>query len=118
MEMAENVRYGGNPDHKRDPSDFNLSPASSPRPGATLCDELGAVTKAGALATLKEGFRRGMTSAKASSKWPKHIWSMYEGRFPVEATIENPENGTYHGYPLQANDPFSEVVKKRWRANE
>ena len=30
--LAQNVKYGGNPQHKRDPGDFDLTPPSQPRP--------------------------------------------------------------------------------------
>ena len=39
--LAQNVRYGGNPQHKRNPGDFGLVPPSQPRPDKTLCDEAG-----------------------------------------------------------------------------
>ena len=48
---------------------------------------------------------------------PKNIWSVIElrdGRMvPPESQLENPANGTYHGYPLPESDPmFDEVLKK------
>ncbi|MEZ5583130.1 MAG: hypothetical protein R3F37_10525 [Candidatus Competibacteraceae bacterium] len=36
--IANAVRYGGNPEHKRNPGDFGLTPPASPRPDKTLCD--------------------------------------------------------------------------------
>lgn len=36
--LAERALYGGNPEHKRSPGDFGLTPASGPRPGKSLCD--------------------------------------------------------------------------------
>lgn len=117
-DMAKRVSYGGNPEHKRDPSDFNLTPPSSPRQGKTLCDELGVVTKEKALQTLKKGVEKGLVSAQKRNGWPQNIWALYDGRSPVEAMLENPASGTYHGYPLQLNDPFREVVLERWRQDE
>jgi hypothetical protein len=39
---------------------------------------------------------------------------------PLEAQLDNVEQGTYHGYPLPESDPFAEVVRLAWvqRAND
>ena len=31
-QMAHSIRYGGNPEHKRNPGDFGLTPPAQPRP--------------------------------------------------------------------------------------
>jgi len=36
--LMDLVTYDGNPEHKRNPGDFGLTPPSSPRPDKTLCD--------------------------------------------------------------------------------
>jgi len=33
----------------------------------------------------------------------------------VEAVLENPTAGTYHGYPLPESDPLAGEVIRRWR---
>jgi hypothetical protein len=33
---------------------------------------------------------------------------------PLEAQLENPEQGVYHGYPLLDDDSFRDEVLKRW----
>lgn len=33
---------------------------------------------------------------------------------PLEAQLENAEQGIYHGYPMPANDPFRNQVLNRW----
>lgn len=38
-ERILDVRYSGNPEHKRNPGDYGLDPPSAPRPGKTLCDK-------------------------------------------------------------------------------
>ena len=38
--LAERVSYGGNPEHKKNPGDFGLTPPSGARRGKALCDEL------------------------------------------------------------------------------
>jgi len=37
-ELAQRVNYGGNPEHKKNPGDFGLTPPADPRPGKSLCD--------------------------------------------------------------------------------
>ncbi len=39
---------------------------------------------------------------------------MTDGGIPLEAQLENPSNGTYHGYPLEENDDFREAVITKW----
>jgi len=36
--LASRARYGGNPEHKKNPGDFGLVPPSDPRQGKSLCD--------------------------------------------------------------------------------
>ena len=44
--LANRVRYGGNPEHKRNPGDFGLTPSFFPRPDKTLCDLAGIAHRA------------------------------------------------------------------------
>lgn len=46
--------------------------------------------------------------------FPKNIWSMTADDIPLEAQLENPGNGTYHGYPLEKNDDFRDAVIAKW----
>lgn len=115
-QFARQVRYGGKPMHKRNPGDFGLSPPALPRDDKSLCDNVKIFKRAEARNLLKEGILRGMISEwDGSSGFPKHIWSMTEDGVPLEAIIENPGNGTYHGYPLEENDDFREVVITHWK---
>lgn len=83
------VSYGGNPEHKKNPGDFGLTPPASPRRDKTLCDGVNIFQKAVALKLLKEGV-------------------------PLEAQLENAGDGTYHGYPMPADDAFREKVMEKW----
>jgi len=38
-----------------------------------------------------------------------------ETGFALEAQLENPDLGTYHGYPMPETDPLSLEVIRRWR---
>ena len=40
-ELAEQVRYGGDPEHKRNPGDFGLTPPNGPRQRKSLCEAVG-----------------------------------------------------------------------------
>jgi hypothetical protein len=33
-----------------------------------------------------------------------------------EAQLENPAQGTYHGYPMPEDDDFRRLVLKEWKA--
>lgn len=114
--FAKEVRYGGKPVHKRNPGDFGLSPPALPRDDKSLCDNVQVFKRAEARELLKEGILRGMISEwDGENGYPKNIWSMTADGVPLEAQLENPGNGTYHGYPLEGNDTFREVVMAQWK---
>ncbi|MEI9893270.1 MAG: hypothetical protein WDN28_05035 [Chthoniobacter sp.] len=113
--LATQVRYGGNPEHKRNPGDFGLTSPASPRLDKTLCDEAGIFNRAVALELLREGVRRGLVSQRGDA-YPQNIWAVSEDGIPLEAQLENPANGTYHGYPMPEADPFRKVVIEQWSA--
>jgi hypothetical protein len=113
--LAAKVRYGGKPDHKRNAGDFGLTPPALPRDDKSLCDAVKNVNRAEALRLLKKGILRGMISKwDGTNGFPKNIWSMTDDGIPLEAQLENPGNGTYHGYPLEVNDDFRESVIVKW----
>ena len=111
--MAKRAGYGGNPEHKSRPGDYNLVPAASPRPGKTLCDKTAEFSKAKAEELLRSGFCKGMVSLQQWNGWPQNVWSVLDGE-PFEAQLENREKGTYHGYPMPLADDFRQVVLKEW----
>lgn len=114
--LETTVRYGGNPEHKRNPGDFGLSPPSSPRPNKTLCDGANILSREKATKLLKDGIRRGLVSEQRRNGFPQNIWSVTEEGIPLEAQLENAETGTYHGYPIPNDDPFREKVLDKWRS--
>lgn len=116
-QLAMRVTYGGNPEHKRNPGDFGLTPPADPRPGKSLCDVAGIFRRAEALKLLQEGLRRGLMSDRQENGWPKNIWSVSSSGIPLEAQLENPIQGSYHGYPMPETDPLASEVLSRWRSN-
>jgi hypothetical protein len=112
--LADQVRYGGNPEHKRNPGDFGLTPPSLPRSGKSFCDDAGIFTRAEALALLKQGLCRGLISQRMNGQWPQNIWAVTENGIPLEAEYELP--GVYHGYPMPETDVFRRNVIRRWGA--
>lgn len=111
--LASKARYGGNPEHKRNPLDYGLPQPNHPREGKTLCDKLGPVRLEQARQLLTEGMRRGLVSIQERKGWPQNVWAVHNG-IPVEAMLENSETGTYHGYPLLTSDPLYTRVLQRW----
>lgn len=110
--LAEKVKYGGNPEHKRNPGDYGLTPPANPRRGKTLCDSAAIFKKAEALELLRLGLRSGLVSKTEIQGWPKNIWIVTPEGVPLEAQWEN--LGVYHGYPIPENDPFREEVLHAW----
>jgi len=60
--------------------------------------------------------KKGLISDRFQGRWPKNIWSVTEDGSPVEAQLENPLNGTYHGYPMPSSDPLAREILKQWNA--
>jgi hypothetical protein len=112
--LAERARYGGNPEHKKNPGDFGLTPPADPRQGKSLCDAARVFKRTEAEGLLKSGLKRGTVSDRMEGDWPKNVWSVTEDGIPMEAQLENPELGSYHGYPMPATDPLSQEVLRRW----
>jgi hypothetical protein len=80
-DLASKVRYGGNPEHKRNPGDFGLTPPAMPRPDKTLCDTVGISKRNEATRLLKKGVRKGLISIKEKNGFPQNIWTISkEGR--------------------------------------
>jgi hypothetical protein len=88
--LAQRVYYGGNPEHKRNPGDFGLTPPSSPRPDKTLCDLAGITSKSQALSALRSGVLKGLISKKRGD-FPQNIWSVSEEGIPsrLSSTMSN-----------------------------
>jgi hypothetical protein len=112
--LADRVRYGGNPEHKKNPGDFGLTPPSDPRQGKSLCDVARIFKHAEAHQLLQAGLRNGLVSGRMAGEWPKNVWSVTVEGFALEAQLENPELGIYHGYPMPDTDPLSLEVLRRW----
>lgn len=114
-DLINSVKYGGNPEHKKNPGDFGLTPPSAPRTAKSLCDSAEIFTRKVAIAYIKTGLRKGMISVQMKGPWPQNIWAVTGDGIPLEAQLENPESGAYHGYPMPDSDPFSHEVIKEWK---
>jgi hypothetical protein len=112
LTQIASIQYSGNPEHKRNPGDFGLSPLSALRPGKTLCDQVEIYSRAEALTLLRAGLQRGTFSEQERDGWPQNVWAVTEGGEPLEAQLEG--QGVYHGYPMPEADPFRERVIERW----
>lgn len=110
---AKSFGYGGNPEHKTRPGDYDLTPPAAARPGKTLCDAERDLLKAEALRLLRSGVQRGMVSEAGSGGWPQNVWTV-AGGVAYEAQLENEGQGTYHGYPMPLDDPFLPMVLGEW----
>jgi len=48
--------------------------------------------------------------------FPQNVWAVTDKAIPVEAQLENADDGTYHGYPMADSDPFREIVLSKWNS--
>ena len=113
--LSKKLRYGGNPEHKKNPGDFGLTPSSAPRTAKSLCDTVAIFKKSVALKCLKRGLKCGLISEQVVNGWPQNIWSLTDSGAPIEAQLENSETGVYHWYPMPESDPFSAEVLTSWK---
>lgn len=74
--LSQRARYGGNPDHKRSPGDFGLTPPSNPRTSKSLCDDAGITTRAEAERLLRRGIELGLVSEQERGGWPQNVWAV------------------------------------------
>lgn len=114
-ELADRVSYGGNPEHKKNPGDFGLTPPSDPRQAKSLCDVAHIFSRKEALDLLRQGITKGLVSDREEQGWPKNVWSVTNDGIPLEAQLENAQIGCYHGYPMPDSDPLASEVIFRWR---
>lgn len=112
--LAGKLRYGGNPVHKRNPQSFDLPYPNRRRWDGSLCETAGVTNRAQALRLLREGARRGLISVRTQGGFPQNVWAVTQDGVPLEAQLENREQGSYHGYPMDETDDFREEVLKRW----
>ncbi len=61
--------------------------------------------------------RRGLVSEQRPGQrgYPQNIWAVTPDGIALEAQLENADKGSYHGYPMAANDPLRSVVLSRWK---
>jgi len=59
--------------------------------------------------------RKGLISERCNGDWPKNIWAVTDNGIALEAQLENPETGTYHGYPMPESDPLATEIAKLWK---
>ncbi len=120
QDLAARVRYGGNPEHKRNPGDFGLPPPAQLRADKTACDEVDITESRVALRLLREGIKKGLVSdqVRGPGQFPQNVWAVTEDGHPLEAQLENPETGSYHGYPMPVVDPFRKLVIESWNRHE
>lgn len=116
--LLARVSYGGNPEHKRNPGDFGLTPPAAPRSDKTLCDAVAAFSRSIALRYLHDGIRKGLVSVQTRGDFPQNIWAVTDSGEPLEAQLENSALGAYHGYPMPETDPFREEVLHLWRITQ
>lgn len=112
--LAKQVRYTGNPVHKKNPGDFDLHPPAQPRDDKTLCESSGISQRKQALRLLRAGVSRGLISKQTRSGFPQNIWAVTDDGMPLEAELENKGLGTYHGYPVPMADTFREKIIEHW----
>lgn len=65
---------------------------------------------------LREGIRRGLVSEQNRKDFPQNIWAVTEDGTPLEAALDNQEQGSYHGYPMWTDDQFARKVIEQWNA--
>lgn len=113
--LAAEVRYGDNPEHKRQAGDFGLTPPAAARRGRTLCDAAGIFRRAEALDCVQAGLKLGLVDARWRGEgWPRLVWTVSEGGVPLEAQLDG--DGVAHGYPMPEVDPLRVTVLARWGA--
>jgi hypothetical protein len=87
----------------------------SPRADKTLCDVACISKKEEAFQLLRDAVLKGMISEQERNGFPQLIWAVSKNGVPLEAQLENQEQGTYHGYPLLPCSGLWNEVLERWQ---
>ena len=111
MALAQEAAYTGSSLHKRHPGDYGFQPPVNPRPWKSLCDGKRVILMQEARDLLRQGMLLGMCSDFPDGEKPKYIWSVDAHGEVYEAKIDN--NG-YHGYRLEEDDDFRNLILKEW----
>lgn len=119
--LCRNCGYEGDPEHKRRPGDFGLSPPTATNFDKNLCDDTSVD-----LASLEEAqdlFRHGIEMGLVSQKtkhdgYPARIWAIRDDGAVFEARYGGSREGRYHGFPLFHGDANYDMVKQAWEARK
>lgn len=113
---GKTAKYRGSPLHKRSPADFGLVPPSSARQSKTLCDAVehfkGPGAREAAQRLLEDAFTRGLLSVQLRGGWPQNVWCVLSGDVVLEAMLDEPCRGVYHGYPLAQGAPCTSLYAR------
>ena len=113
--LSGQVRYTGNPHHKRIPANYGFDRPTSPRPNKSLCDGNRCVLEDEAQALFDEAISRGMISSYRLDEFPKYVWAVDAEERVYEAKLERGAN-SYHGYELgEEEDAMRQLVIHEWK---
>jgi hypothetical protein len=105
------VVYEGSPHHKRNPSDFGLTPPAALKQDKTPCDNVVSSLSI-AHSLLLNGIKRRLVSKAQQHGWPKEVWSVDKNGIPFEAKLTRA--GYYHGYPLLKEESHYQFIIDQW----
>ncbi len=111
--LSNNPKYVGNPFHKRNPGNFNLTPPSCATTRKNLCDDVAIFNRNIAQQLLEDGLRHGFFSVLMCNGWPRNVWALFDNKIPLEARLDQ-YAGTYHGFPMDRRDPLYMEIIKNW----
>ncbi|MCY3859216.1 MAG: hypothetical protein OXG25_09965 [Gammaproteobacteria bacterium] len=113
--FSRETSYEGSAHHKSKASDYGLTPAISPRPTKSLCDDVRIIPAEEANRLLKRAFELGMVSDRRDDAHPpKYAWAIDEEGEVYEAKLGN-DGLRYHGYRLSKDDGLHKWLVKEWR---
>jgi len=113
-ELAARAHYAPSGHHKRYPADYRLD-RTSPRPTKSLCDLKRIVLFEESKSMLRKAILCGMFSDYFLGEYPKYVWCIGEDGEVYEAKTEATSPGGYHGYPLEEDDDFRDLIKRIWK---
>jgi len=55
-----------------------------------------------------------LISKQKRGRFPQNVWAVTDDGTAFEAQLENPETGSYHGYPMPGDDDFRRAIVQAW----
>jgi hypothetical protein len=106
------LKYIGAPFHKKYPGNYGFTPPTAYRPAKSICDGKRSILKEEAVKLFLAGIDKELFGNPGPDGMPKYVWAIDDDGEVYEAKTDSTG---YHGYRLEDEDDWRDVVLKAWK---